>query len=469
MKITLPDDVKQIIETLEQHGYEGYAVGGCVRDSILGRIPNDWDITTSATPQQVKKLFPRTVDTGIQHGTVTVLMGKEGYEVTTYRVDGEYEDARHPKEVTFTANLEEDLRRRDFTINAMAYNDSEGLVDVFGGRADIEQKVIRCVGNAEERFGEDALRIMRAVRFSAQLGFTVDPDTAEAAKKLAGTLSKISAERIQTELVKLLVSPHPDYLRYAWEYGITAVVLPEFDRTMETPQNNPHHCYNVGEHTLEALRNIEADKTLRLAALFHDFGKPQTHTTDADGIDHFHGHAKISAELANNIMHRLKFDNDTLNKVKVYVRYHDLRPELTEKSVRRAVSKVGADAFAEVLKLKMADTLATWADVTPAADEAEVRRMMSCMEPEVWDSLMELNGYETEIRALVALIRGRGDCLSLKELAVKGQDLIAAGVKPGKEMGEILAKLLELVLEEPQRNEREWLIGKSRELRNTEG
>lgn len=165
MKITLPDDVKQIIETLEQHGYEGYAVGGCVRDSILGRIPNDWDITTSATPQQVKKLFPRTVDTGIQHGTVTVLMGKEGYEVTTYRVDGEYEDARHPKEVTFTANLEEDLRRRDFTINAMAYNDSEGLVDVFGGRADIEQKVIRCVGNAEERFGEDALRIMRAVRF----------------------------------------------------------------------------------------------------------------------------------------------------------------------------------------------------------------------------------------------------------------------------------------------------------------
>ena len=296
MKITLPDDVKQIIETLEQHGYEGYAVGGCVRDSILGRIPNDWDITTSATPQQVKKLFPRTVDTGIQHGTVTVLMGKEGYEVTTYRVDGEYEDARHPKEVTFTANLEEDLRRRDFTINAMAYNDSEGLVDVFGGRADIEQKVIRCVGNAEERFGEDALRIMRAVRFSAQLGFTVDPDTAEAAKKLAGTLSKISAERIQTELVKLLVSPHPDYLRYAWEYGITAVVLPEFDRTMETPQNNPHHCYNVGEHTLEALRNIEADKTLRLAALFHDFGKPQTHTTDADGIDHFHGHAKSSEQ-----------------------------------------------------------------------------------------------------------------------------------------------------------------------------
>ena len=366
--------------------------------------------------------------------------------MTTYRVDGEYEDARHPKEVTFTANLEEDLRRRDFTINAMAYNDSEGLVDVFGGRADIEQKVIRCVGNAEERFGEDALRIMRAVRFSAQLGFTVDPDTAEAAKKLAGTLSKISAERIQTELVKLLVSPHPDYLRYAWEYGITAVVLPEFDRTMETPQNNPHHCYNVGEHTLEALRNIEADKTLRLAVLFHDFGKPQTHTTDADGIDHFHGHAKISAELANDIMHRLKFDNDTLNKVKVYVRYHDLRPELTEKSVRRAVSKVGADAFAEVLKLKMADTLAQSPKWQP-----------------------EKKAYLKELTALYHTILEKQQCLCIKDLKISGKDLIEDGMKPGKEMGEILAKLLELVLEEPQRNEREWLIGKSRELRNTEG
>ena len=311
----------------------------------------------------------------------------------------------------------------------------------------IEQKVIRCVGNAEERFGEDALRIMRAVRFSAQLGFTVDPDTAKAAKKLAGTLSKISAERIQTELVKLLVSPHPDYLRYAWEYGITAVVLPEFDRTMETPQNNnPHHCYNVGEHTLEALRNIEADKTLRLAALFHDFGKPQTHTTDADGIDHFHGHAKISAELANDIMHRLKFDNDTLNKVKVYVRYHDLWPELTEKSVRRAVSKVGADAFAEVLKLKMADTLAQSPKWQP-----------------------EKKAYLKELTALYHTILEKQQCLCIKDLKISGKDLIEDGMKPGKEMGEILAKLLELVLEEPQRNEREWLIGKSRELRNTEG
>lgn len=442
MKIVLPDDVKKIIETLEQNGYEGYAVGGCVRDSILGRMPNDWDITTSASPQQVKNLFLRTVDTGIQHGTVTVLMGKEGYEVTTYRVDGEYEDGRHPKEVTFTASLEEDLRRRDFTINAMAYNDREGLVDIFGGRADIENKVIRCVGEPAERFGEDALRIMRAVRFSAQLGFTVDQDTAAAAKELAGTLAKISAERIQAELVKLLVSPHPDYLRYAWEYGITSVILPEFDRTMETAQNNPHHCYNVGEHTLEALKQIQAEKTLRLSALFHDFGKPQTHTTDADGIDHFHGHAKVSAELADKILHRLKFDNDTISKVKVYVRYHDVRPELTEKSVRRAVSRVGADAFAEILKLKMADTLAQSPKWQPQKKE-----------------------YLKELTALYQDILKKKQCLCIKDLKVSGRDLIADGMKPGKEMGEILARLLELVLEEPERNEKNWLMDESRKLR----
>ena len=446
IQIQIPDKAKYIIETIQAAGFEAYVVGGCVRDSILGRCPEDWDITTSARPEQVKQLFRRTIDTGIQHGTVTVMLDKEGFEVTTYRVDGKYEDSRHPKEVTFTPNLEEDLKRRDFTINAMAYNETEGLIDIFGGLKDIEAKLIRCVGNPEERFGEDALRIMRAIRFSAQLGYEIHEDTEAAIRKLAPTLQKISAERIQVELTKLLVSPHPDTLREAYDMGVTKVILPEFDAMMETPQNNPHHCYNVGEHTLEALRNIEADKTLRLAALFHDFGKPQTHTTDADGIDHFHGHAKISAELANNIMHRLKFDNDTLNKVKVYVRYHDLRPELTEKSVRRAVSKVGADAFAEVLKLKLADTLAQSPKWQP-----------------------EKKAYLKELTALYHTILEKQQCLCIKDLKISGKDLIEDGMKPGKEMGEILAKLLELVLEEPQRNEREWLIGKSRELRNTEG
>ena len=274
MLIHLPEDVKAILHTLQEAGYEAYAVGGCIRDSLLGRRPDDWDITTSAKPQETKALFGKTIDTGIQHGTVTVMRHGRGYEVTTYRVDGEYEDGRHPKEVTFTASLKEDLRRRDFTVNAMAYNEKDGLVDLFGGRQDLEQKIIRCVGEANERFEEDALRIMRAVRFSAQLGFSIEERTKEAIRGHAERLRQVSAERIQVELTKLVISPNPDFLRIAWETGITAVVLPEFDRLMEQPQNNPHHCWNVGEHTLNSLCQVEADKVLRLTMLLHDMGKP---------------------------------------------------------------------------------------------------------------------------------------------------------------------------------------------------
>ena len=240
MKLTIPSDAEEILRVLNENGHEAYVVGGCVRDSILGRCPNDWDITTSASPYQVKELFPRTIDTGLQHGTVTVMMDKEGYEVTTYRVDGEYEDGRHPKQVTFTSSLEEDLKRRDFTINAMAYHPKEGIVDLFHGMDDMQNKVIRCVGDPLERFHEDALRIMRAVRFSAQLGFEIEEETKAGISRLTQNLRNVSAERIQAELVKLLVSPHPDYLRVAYETGITKEFLPEFDRCMETEQNTPY-------------------------------------------------------------------------------------------------------------------------------------------------------------------------------------------------------------------------------------
>ena len=262
--VSPPKYVKHILITLQSRGHAAYLVGGCVRDSILGRSPDDWDITTSAKPEQVKALFHRTVDTGLQHGTVTVLMEKEGYEVTTYRVDGEYEDGRHPKEVTFTASLEEDLKRRDFTINAMAYNPSSGLVDLFGGLEDIERKIIRCVGDPLERFTEDALRIMRAVRFSAQLGFAIEEETRKALKVLAPNLKHVSAERIQVELVKLLMSPHPDYLRVAYEAGITAEFLPEFDACMTTSQNTPHHCYTVGEHIPVSYTHLTLPTTSRV-------------------------------------------------------------------------------------------------------------------------------------------------------------------------------------------------------------
>ena len=345
IQIQLPQKVHDIIETLQAAGFEAYAVGGCIRDSVLGKEPDDWDITTSAKPEEVKKLFRRTIDTGIMHGTVTIMIEKEGFEVTTYRIDGKYEDSRHPKDVTFTANLKEDLRRRDFTINAMAYNEKDGLIDIFEGIEDIERGLVRCVGDAKERFKEDALRMMRAVRFSAQLGYTIEEKTKEAIKELAPTLLHISAERIQTELVKLLVSDHPDYLRTAYEIGITSQVLPEFDICMATEQNNPHHCYSVGEHILHTLSYVEADKVLRLGMLFHDIGKPQTLTIDEEGITHNHGHAAIGEKITGKILHRLKFDNETIDKVKKIVRYHDRDVEPSAKYVRRALNDIGGDIF----------------------------------------------------------------------------------------------------------------------------
>lgn len=440
MEIHLPDKVHKIIETLTAAGYEAYAVGGCIRDSVLGRVPNDWDITTSAKPEETKSLFPKTIDTGIRHGTVTVLLEKEGFEVTTYRIDGIYEDARHPKEVTFTASLEEDLRRRDFTVNAMAYNKQTGLVDIFGGIQDMKDGIIRCVGEAEERFTEDALRMLRAVRFSAQLGYRIEDTTKEAIRRLSPNLKLISAERIQAELVKLVTSPHPADLRSAYEAGITKQILPEFDLCMETPQSNPHHCYSVGEHILHSMEEIEPDKVLRLGMLFHDIGKPQTLTIDEEGISHNKGHAAVGEQMARKILRRLKFDNDTTERVTKIVRYHDMEVELVPGSVRRAVNHVGEDIFRMLFAVKYAD-------------------------------IMAQSGYHREekldklekIKKLYEEICRNQDCLGLKDLAVTGNDLIALGIAPGREIGEVLRNLLQLVLEEPAFNTKEELLKICRE------
>ncbi|MBO5113407.1 MAG: CCA tRNA nucleotidyltransferase [Lachnospiraceae bacterium] len=439
--IQLPEKVKFIIDTIMEAGYEAYAVGGCIRDSILLRKPSDWDITTSASPYQVKELFRRTLDTGIKHGTVTVMLDKEGFEVTTYRIDGEYEDGRHPKEVTFTRNLTEDLKRRDFTINAMAYNEKDGLVDIFGGLEDIRCKMIRCVGDPVERFSEDALRMMRAVRFSAQLGYRIEEETSNAIRVLAPDLKKISAERIQTELVKLLTSPHPDYLRMAYETGITKVVLPEFDLCMITEQKNPHHCYTVGEHTLVAMQAVRADKVLRLAMLFHDMGKPLCVTTDEEGIDHFHGHPSVSEEIAGNVLHRLKFDNDTIYMVKKLVKYHDQYIEPQPKNVRRAIRKMGEDVFPLLLEVKEADVQAQ-SDFLREKKEKNLK----------------------DVRDVYQRILEEKQCVSLKTLAINGKDLIdQTGMKPGKELGEVLNDLLDLVTEDPARNTREYLLKAAKE------
>ena len=435
MKLTIPSNAEKILQVLNENGYEAYVVGGCVRDSILDRNPNDWDITTSASPYQVKELFPRTIDTGLQHGTVTVMMDKEGYEITTYRVDGDYEDGRHPKEVTFTSSLEEDLKRRDFTINAMAYHPKEGLVDLFHGMDDMENKIIRCVGDPMERFHEDALRIMRAVRFAAQLGYTIEEETEAAMCRLSDTLTKISAERIQVELVKLLVSDHPGHMKILYETGITKVILPEFDRMMETEQNNPHHLYSVGMHTIRAMEEVPADKVLRLTMLFHDMGKPAKKTTDAEGIDHFHGHAELSAKMAKEILQRLKFDNDTIGKVTKLVKNHDRKIIPHAKYVRRALCDLGEEIFLLLLEVKHADVMA----------------QSTCRREEKLEELVRLREVYEEIKAA-------DNCFSLKQLAVSGKDLIAAGITPGPAVGQTLSDLLDRVLEEPQLNTKEKLL-----------
>ncbi len=435
VKIRIPAGAEQILHRLEEKGFEAYVVGGCVRDSLLGRDPHDWDITTSATPQQVKQIFPRTVDTGLKHGTVTVLLDREPYEVTTYRIDGEYLDGRHPSGVTFTRSLREDLQRRDFTINAMAYSDSRGLQDCFGGLEDLENGLIRAVGDPMKRFGEDALRIMRAVRFAAQLGYAVEDETRRAMKTLAPTLSRVSAERIAAELEKLLVSPHPEMIRMAWECGITAVVLPEFDRCMETEQNNPHHCYSVGEHTIHSLLQARQDRILRLTMLLHDFGKPACKTTDDKGIDHFYGHPEKSAALANQILRRLKYDNDTRKAVVRLVRSHDRKVRLTKPGVRKAVMEIGEDLFPLFLEVKDADLYAQ----SLYQRQEKVEEM-------------------AEIRRLYAQILEAGDCLSLRDLAVSGDDLIAAGMQPGKELGRVLQDMLRDVVDVPAHNDRDYLL-----------
>ncbi|MCR4585911.1 MAG: CCA tRNA nucleotidyltransferase [Lachnospiraceae bacterium] len=449
----MPKGVGIIIKTIEEAGYEAYAVGGCVRDCLIGRQPADWDITTSALPQEVKKLFRKTVDTGIKHGTVTVLLKENGklssYEVTTYRIDGEYEDGRHPKEVSFSKNLEEDLKRRDFTINAMAWHPQRGLVDLFGGAEDLEKKLIRCVGDPYERFSEDALRMMRAVRFAAQLGGSIHEDTVRAIRELSDNIEKVSAERIRVEAEKLLVSANPAMFRLFYEYGLTAHFLPEFDECMKTAQETPHHCYSVGEHILHSLESIntaalseesgdayERDlKVLRIAMLLHDIAKPLMKTIDEKGICHFKGHPKKSAEMADEILKRLKYDNDTIGRVKKLIEFHDDRTEADRRLMRRFVNRAGRDAFPLIFYVQEADVLAQ----STYHREEKLARLY-------------------RIHAMWREIEDNGECVEMPQLAVKGADLIAAGVSPGPAMGAVLAEMLKDVLEEPEHNTKEYLL-----------
>ncbi len=436
MNLALPQNVTSILSTLNERGYKAYAVGGCIRDSLLGKIPQDWDITTSAPPEEILAAFPKTVPTGLKHGTVTVLYGKESYEVTTFRIDGVYENHRSPETVTFTEDIAEDLARRDFTVNAMAYHPEEGFVDPFGGREDLERKLLRAVGDAEIRFDEDALRILRAFRFSAQTGFSIHEKTLAAAKKLAPLLSLVSAERIRDELLKILLSDRPEILTTMDDMGILPLILPEFSALRGVTQNTKYHVYDVFDHSLRVIENVPKTPVLRLSALLHDTGKPAKKSTDEKEIDHFYGHPAVSTKICETVLSRLKLDNKTISNVKALVEHHDYRFQETKKSVRRMLSRVGRELFFDLLSLMRADAMGQ----NPAL-------------------LSERLSHYEKIETLAREIIERGDALSLSDLAITGHDLMAAGYS-GKAIGSALSFALELVLAEPSENEKENLLKK---------
>lgn len=434
-EITIPQDAIWVIEQLNNAGYEAYLVGGCVRDFLLHKQPCDWDITTSAKPMEVKRIFPKTIDTGLQHGTVTVLRHGVGYEVTTYRIDGEYEDGRHPREVSFTNSLVEDLMRRDFTINAMAYHPAHGLVDEFDGYGDLQRGILRCVGNPKDRFTEDALRMMRGIRFAAQLNYEIEEETLQAIVNMAAGIQKVSAERIQVELIKLLMSDHPEKFVLFYETGITRYILPQFDTAMETEQKNPHHYLTVGKHMLKSLEFVPADRYLRLTMLLHDIAKPKCKTTGEDLRDHFRGHPEQGAKMVKRILQDLKFDNHTIQMVTGYVKYHDYKIEPDRAGMRRAIHKVGEEFFPGLFAVKYADVMAQ-------SEELRASKL------ERLDQLRDL--YEEVLR--------EQECVSLKQLAVTGKDLLAEGIAPGKEIGTLLNTMLEDVLQYPEHNTKDYLL-----------
>lgn len=430
-----PQNVLYILNVMKDNGFEAYAVGGCVRDAVLDRVPKDWDIAVNAAPAEVKKLFDRTLDTGIKHGTVTVMLGEEAYEVTAFRIDGIYEDGRHPSSVEFTGNLEDDLRRRDFTINSMAWNPGRGLVDPFGGMSDIRARCIRAVGNPDERFCEDALRMLRAVRFAARLGFEIEAGTLEDIRKNSRLILNVSSERIREELSGILTSEEPGKLTLLRDTGIMGLILPELEVCFNVPQNNPHHVYNVGEHSIRAAAAIEGDRCLRWTMLLHDTGKALTRTTDGDGVDHFYGHPDKSVMIAEKILERLRFDNKSIDRILRLIRFHDMDIIPQPKAVAKAVSTVGGDLFEDLLKVKRADITAQ----NPAdADEGI--------------------GYLDRIENIYKELLEDNSCLRLRDLAVNGRDLIGLGFREGREIGEALHFLFEKVIEDPSLNDKAVLM-----------
>ena len=442
MTMDMPKNVDIAINLLQSAGFEAYAVGGCVRDSLLGKTPNDWDITTSAKPEDMKSVFAdfHCIDTGIKHGTVTVVIDGEPLEITTFRLDGEYEDNRHPKSVTFTSDLGADLGRRDFTVNAMAYSKMTGTVDLFGGQNDLKNKIIRCVGDPDRRFNEDALRILRALRFASALDFEIEEKTAQSLLKNCALLGNISEERIAKELLKLVCGKGAK--RILTDFApVLFEILPELQPMYKNSHDNPHHCYDIYEHTLIAVESIDPEPTLRFAMLLHDCGKPAVKKFDENGVAHFYGHQRISAEISAQILARLKVSNKFRDEILFLVSNHD-RWELYENTEKmpRYLSKFGLDGVLKLLKVMRADVLAQSPEyryrLDQIADAEEIAKNLAAQKP----------------------------CLSLSELQINGHTLMDIGIPQGRKLGAVLAQLLDEVIDGVTKNTQEALTTRAREI-----
>ncbi len=443
--INLPDDVKYIIDKIYEAGFEAYAVGGCVRDSLLGKSPKDWDITTSALPDRIAAIFGsnRIIPSGIKHGTVTLVKNKQNYEITTFRLDGTYSDGRRPDNVSFAANLKEDLSRRDFTVNAMAYNDRVGLADYFSGREDLENKLIRCVGDAKERFSEDYLRMLRAYRFSCVLGFKMHETVLAACRSDKERIKNISAERIREELEKILLSDDTEGIElFLRDYS--PVILPEVAAMQGVSQNTKYHRYDVFTHTVKVIEASERTAVMRLAALLHDTGKALTRTTDENGEDHFRGHEEKSAEICKRILTGLKYDNDTIKSVYTCVKYHGVTKKLDRAGIRALIYKVGYENARNILAFAAADTLGK-SDYSIQSSLGKNRERL-----ETYKDICEKN-----------------EPCELKALKITGNDIMALsqGAR-GAKVGKVLDALMKVVLNDPQKNDEKTLTDAAEELLN---
>ena len=436
MERWLPEGAKTILNRFSNGGYEAYVVGGCVRDALMGIQPHDWDICTSALPEETMALFSDCAvhPTGIQHGTVLIVLEGVGYEVTTYRVDGSYTDHRHPQQVSFVRSLKEDLARRDFTINAMAWNPSQGLVDCFGGQADLTQKLIRCVGDPARRFEEDGLRILRGLRFAARFGFALEEETAAALRQKASLLEDISAERILEELKGILVSPGVEQILRDYR-DVFAVVVPELKPMFDHPQYNYHHCYDVWEHTLHAVGGIEPELPLRMTMLFHDAGKPRCFVRDAQGVGHFRGHPEESVKIARTVLNRLHCDHKLRDNVLKLIEWHDRIRIFSRKNVWRMLAALGETQSWQLFRVMRADIRAQ----SPETQQEKLRGLRT---------------GEAHLQALLA----EHACCKLEDLAIDGKTLMDQGEVPGVRLGWLLEELLRAVMEDLVDNEEETLL-----------